>query len=245
MVKCQLIVDAMNRIAPKRLAEEWDNPGLLVGSPEQEVRRVLICLDVTEDAVEQAVEAGAELIIAHHPLIFRPIHHLRTDLPLGRRIQKLMQHGIAVFAAHTNLDSAKGGVNDVLAKRLGLSDIRLLERTEDGMEAVPSLGRMGELAESLSAKAFAAHVKKSLSCGHVRLVESGSHPVQRVAVCGGSAADLIPKAAFLGADTYVTGDVRYHDAQKAMEESLKTTTLADIAEDTKQAVGNESNEEKE
>ncbi|MBR6342457.1 MAG: Nif3-like dinuclear metal center hexameric protein, partial [Selenomonadaceae bacterium] len=112
MVKCQVLMDAMNRIAPKKLAEEWDNPGLLVGSPQQEVERVLVCLDVSDEVIEQAVRQEVRLIISHHPLLFHAIKAVRTDLPIGRRLEKLLQHDIAVFAAHTNLDSALGGVND-------------------------------------------------------------------------------------------------------------------------------------
>ena len=108
MVKCQVILDALERIAPRHLAEEWDNPGLLVGSPAQEVNRILVALDVSDHVVHQALEQGAQMIIAHHPLIFRPLKKLRTDLPLGHRLSVLLKHDIAVAAAHTNLDIAQG-----------------------------------------------------------------------------------------------------------------------------------------
>ena len=112
MVKCQDVMQAMERIAPRRLAEEWDNPGLLVGSPHDEVRKILVALDVREETVECAIEDGCDLIVAHHPLIFRGLKAVRTDDVIGRKIARLIKADIAVFAAHTNLDSAAGGVND-------------------------------------------------------------------------------------------------------------------------------------
>ena len=142
MVKCQVILDALERIAPRHLAEEWDNPGLLVGSPAQEVNRILVALDVSDHVVHQALEQGAQMIIAHHPLIFRPLKKLRTDLPLGHRLSVLLKHDIAVAAAHTNLDIAQGGVNDVLAEAIGLSKLSsfvITAQHEDG--TVESMGR--------------------------------------------------------------------------------------------------------
>lgn len=221
MAKCQMILDAMNRIAPKRLAEEWDNPGLLVGSPDEQVSRVLLCLDVTDEVVQYAMDAQAQLIISHHPLIFRPMKHLRTDLPLGKRLQKLIKHDIAVFAAHTNLDIALGGVNDVLAEALGLVDIVPFEKSSKAAEEpILTLGRMGILPHPLPAKQFAEQVKNALPTSYVRLIEAGEHKIKKVALCGGAGADFIAKAAFLGADAYVTGDVKYHEAQHAIEEGL-------------------------
>ncbi len=220
MVRCQAVIDAMNRIAPKKLAEEWDNPGLLVGNPRQEIERVLLCLDVSDVVIEQAVKIHAGLIISHHPMIFRPMKAIRTDLPTGRRIEKLLRNGISVFAAHTNLDCAWGGVNDVLAEQIGLTDIVPFERSEEGEEGMPSLGRMGILPESMTARAFAEKIRDCLPTSYVRLTEAGSHPVRKVALCSGSGAEFIAKAAFLGADAYVTGDVRYHDAQRAVEEGI-------------------------
>ena len=156
MVKCQEIMQTMERIAPRRLAEEWDNPGLLVGSPADDVRKILVALDVREETIEQAIEDGCDLIVAHHPLIFRAIKAVRTDDATGRKIARLSKAGVAVFAAHTNLDSAAGGVNDVLAERLGLSDVApLAEGTADGE---PGLGRIGFLSAALSLEEFAALV---------------------------------------------------------------------------------------
>lgn len=214
MVTCQHVMAALEAIAPRRLAEEWDNPGLLVGSPRQEVHRVLTALDATDAVIEEAIDLGADMIVAHHPVMFQAIKKVRTDLPLGHRLQVLLQHGIAVAAAHTNLDIAEGGVNDVLAARIGLVHVR--DFVPAGAEGA-SLGRVGELPEPMILDAFARQVRDGLPAEFVRVVESGDHTVKRVALCSGAGADFIGKAAMIGADAYVTGDVRYHDAQKAQE----------------------------
>jgi len=218
MVKCQVVMDALERIAPKRLAEDWDNPGLLVGALNQDVHKILVCLDVSDAVVEQAVACGADMIVAHHPLIFKGIRKLRTDLPLGRRLQQLLKHDIAVAAAHTNLDIAEGGVNDVLAQAIGLTKLAafVIERQEaDG--SVISMGRVGSLPAPMTVQDFAVQVRDALPAGHVRLVDAGARPVRKVALCSGSGAEFIQRAAFLGADAYVTGDVKYHEAQQAVE----------------------------
>ncbi|MCR5756286.1 MAG: Nif3-like dinuclear metal center hexameric protein [Selenomonas sp.] len=218
MVKCQVVMDALERIAPKRLAEEWDNPGLLVGAFNQDVHKILVCLDVSDAVVDQAIQQGADMIVAHHPLIFKGLKKIRTDLPLGARLQRLLKHDIAVAAAHTNLDIAVGGVNDVLAETIGLgrlSSFVITAQEADG--TVASLGRMGSLPAPMAVEDFARQVQKSLPTDHVRLVHAGPRPVRKVALCSGSGAEFMQKAAFMGADAYVTGDVKYHEAQTAVE----------------------------
>ena len=214
MVKCQDVMQAMERIAPRRLAEEWDNPGLLVGSPHDEVRKILVALDVREETVERAIEDGCDLIVAHHPLIFRALKALRTDDATGCKIARLIKADIAVFAAHTNLDSAAGGVNDVLAERLELHDVApLVEGTAD---SEPGLGRIGSLRAEFSLEDFAALVKEKLGLSSMRVACAGRRKISRVALCGGSGAEFVGRAAAKGADAYVTGDVKYHDAERAI-----------------------------
>src|SRR5690625_5061902 len=115
-----IVFQAMEEWAPKKLAYDWDHVGLQIGSFENEVNSVLLTLDVTEEVVEEAIKKDVQLIIAHHPMFFKPIHQINTDQPIGRLIQKLIIHNISVYAAHTNLDMAKGGVNDMLFNKLGL-----------------------------------------------------------------------------------------------------------------------------
>lgn len=220
MLSCQLIMNALERIAPRRLAEDWDNPGLLVGSYAQQVGRILVALDVDDAVVAEAIEREADLIVAHHPAIFRGIKQLRTDLPLGNRLAALLTHGIAVIAAHTNLDVARGGVNDVLAAHLGLEKLSafVITHQEDGV--TESLGRMGTLPAPMAIEDFARTVRERLGVSHVRLAAAAARPVRRVAVCGGAGAEFIDDAVRRGADVYVTGDVKYHDAQRAVEQGM-------------------------
>ena len=213
MVKCRDVMEVMERMAPKRLAEAWDNPGLLVGSPEDEVRRIFVCLDVREQMVERAQREGFQMIVAHHPVIFRGLKKLRTDLPDGRLLGALLRANIAVFAAHTNLDCAEGGVNDVLAARIGLVPETVAPLGAETLSE--SLGRVGKLSRSMDAREFALQVKKRLGAATVRFVSGGNHPVEKIGLCSGSGAEFIERAAFLGCDAFVTGDVRYHDAQRA------------------------------
>ncbi len=214
MIKCRDVMDVMERIAPKRLAEDWDNPGLLVGSPSDEVRRVLVCLDVREETAARARTEDFQMIVAHHPVIFRGLKKLRTDLPDGRLLGVLLRTGVAVFAAHTNLDCVEGGVNDVLAARIGLVPETIAPLgSAESLSA--SLGRVGKLPVPMEAKAFAEQVKKGLGAAHIRFVSGGDRPVKKVGLCSGSGAEFIERAAMLGCDAYVTGDVRYHDAQRA------------------------------
>lgn len=225
MKKCtvQTVADAMNRWAPRRLAEEWDNPGLLVGDPSAEVKKIFVCLDVLDDKISRAIELDAQLIVAHHPLIFRPIKNVRFDLPLGKKLERLIKNDVAVFAAHTNLDSAEGGVNDVLARRIGLADVKMI-----GDEEI-SMGRLGTLEKPMTAADFARHVKAALNADNVRLICAGDFMISKVGICGGAGAEFIQKAKFFGAQAFVTGDVKYHDAQAAVENGIHVVDAGHFA----------------
>ena len=220
MLSCQVVMNALERIAPRHLAEDWDNTGLLVGSYAQKVERILVALDVDDIVVAEAIERSADMIVAHHPAIFRGMKQLRTDLPLGRRLAALLTHGIAVAAAHTNLDITRGGVNDVLAERLGLEKLSTFITTEQADGSAESLGRIGTLPAPVAIDDFAHSVCKRLGVSHVRLVRAADRPVRRVAVCGGAGAEFIDTAVRRGADVYVTGDVKYHEAQRAAEQGM-------------------------
>ena len=220
MLSCQLIMNALERIAPRRLAEDWDNPGLLVGSYAQKVGRVLVALDVDDAVVAEAIERKVDMIVAHHPAIFRGMKQLRTDLPLGRRLAALLTHGIAVAAAHTNLDITRGGVNDVLAERLGLEKLSTFITTAQADGSAESLGRIGTLPAPVAIDDFAHSVRERLGVSHVCLVRAADRPVRRVAVVGGAGAEFIDTAVRRGADVYITGDVKYHEAQRAAEQGM-------------------------
>lgn len=196
----------LDKKAPFSTQMSFDNAGFLVGHGDKEVHTILVALDITETVVEEAAQAGAELIVSHHPVIFFPAKHITDQDPSGRKLLALLEHNIAAICAHTNLDIAPGGVNDALAQALGLEQIGPF--SEDG------LGRIGIVSGALSAEAFAAQVKERLGANGVRFVDGG-RPVCKVAVGGGACGDMGPAAIACGCDTFVTSDVKYHEFQEA------------------------------
>ena len=317
--RIQDLVGLVHSLYAPDLAEDWDNVGLQVGDPGAPLERVLVALDPGLAAVEAARDAGAQALVTHHPLLFRPLKRLTADDAVGRVVWTAVRAGVAIISAHTNLDSAVAGLNSWLAEQLGIAqstplqpaagdylklvvfvpagheqnvaealfsagageigaydhcsfrspgtgtfragegtnpfigeigrnaeveELRLetvvprrkLLRVLDKMHKVhpyeevaydlvalqnqvpgAGLGRIGRLPEALSLDAFAAQVKVSLDCDHLRLTGAGSRTVHKVAVCGGSGAGLLQTAHRQGADVLVTGDVKYHDARQAEE----------------------------
>ncbi len=332
-VKVKDIMGVMEGIAPQKLAEGWDNPGLAIGDPEREVKKVLVALDVIEPVIEEAKEIGAQMIVTHHPmLLFKKIESITTKDALGRRIFNLIENGIAAFSAHTNLDIAAGGTNDVLAELAGLENIELLEETwaqsfkkivvyvpvghEDAVRnamceagaghigayshctfgaqgkgtflplegtnpflgeqgklevtdeirletIVPAeqasrvvnamlaahpyeeaaydiypveqkgrkegIGRIGELPEAMPFKEFAAMLKEKLSLDAIRLVGDGEKMVKKVGLCTGAGVGFTALAAALGCDAYLTGDIKYHEAQEAVEKGIAVVDVTHYA----------------
>lgn len=316
----QDIIEAMEKLAPLHLAEAWDNPGLMVGHKEQELKGIMTTLDVTLACVERAIELSCNMIVSHHPFIFKGIKKLKLDETQGRMIELLIKHDIAVYSAHTNLDIAEGGLNDMLAKRLGLKDITgLAERgsqsfyklacfvpkghseavrqaiakagagrlgnyeacsftstgegrffpleganpyigkvdaleiveeecieailpqyalskvlsamveahpyEEPAYEVLPlerpkfpyHLGRIGSLEETMDGLSFAQYVQGCLPKAVVRFAGKKDQSVKRVALCSGAASEFLQVAKAKGADAYITGDMKYHEAQLALE----------------------------
>jgi len=313
----------LEKYAPRRLAEEWDNTGLLTGDPADDIKGILVTLDVNRETVEEALQLGADFIVSHHPLIFKPIKNIRKDLPFGRLLIDLINNDIGVYCAHTNLDNASGGVNQVLANLLGLQEIEILnpdkiekyykivvfipethaDEVRDAMTGAGAgwiggysdctfsvngtgtfragegcnpflgekgvlekadevrletiirenmvdrvikamikahpyeevaydvyelanqgqrfgLGRVGKLPEAVSMREFVNRVKKLLGASLIRYGGNKDKTVRKIAVCGGSGAGLIHKAVFLGADVFLTGDLKYHEAQDAINHGL-------------------------
>ncbi len=316
--KVQRIIDIINKVASPRLAESWDNVGLLVGDYKAEVEKVMVSLDVTEKVLDEAIEEGAGLIISHHPLIFSSLKSIRADQFIGKMIMKAIQNGINIFAAHTNLDIANGGINDLLAGKIGLTKIQPLDVTstdelykivvfipeghqeevanaisdagagwignyshstfqtegygtfmplegtnpfigrEGELERVKEirletitpgsrlnrvinamikkhpyeevaydiyplknqgektgLGRIGYLPKPITLEEAIEKFKDVLEIPHLRYVGDLKRQIHKVALCSGSGADFINKATYAGADLYLTGDIKYHEAQRA------------------------------
>lgn len=319
-MKLEKIIQCMEELAPLHLAEEWDNCGLMLGHKEMEVQGIVTTLDVTPECVDWVIAQGCNVIVSHHPLFFKGIKRLLLDSYQGKLIEKLIKHDIAVYSAHTNLDIAEGGLNDMLAKVLGLHNVRGLKKTRDELfyklvcyvpveaseqirqalakvgagrlgdyeacsfsvegtgrflplhsanphigkigslervneerievlvsehilaktidtllsvhpyeepayEAIPLtlpkksyyLGRIGSLAGKMSGEEFIIHVQKCLPQTKVRYAGIVPEVVEQVALCSGAASDFMSDAQQKGADVYLTGDVKYHEAQQAKD----------------------------
>ena len=202
------ILQFIESIAPTELKAEWDNVGLLCGSMQKEVKKILVALDPFTHVCQEAADWGADLLVTHHPLIFQPLSAVTDETTVGRAVMTLLANGIAAMNAHTNLDCADGGVNDTLAAALGLSNI---EKVPADAEA---LLRQGNVAQQ-DLDTFLSHVKTALQCPGLRYV-SGGKPVGKVAVGGGSCGSALYEVIAAGCDTFVTADVKYnqfHDAK--------------------------------
>ena len=196
------ILNFIETLAPTSLKMDWDNVGLLCGSKSAPVTKILVALDPFEHVCNEAAAWGAELIVTHHPIIFRPLPNVTDETSIGRGLMTLCRHGINAVNAHTNLDCAPGGVNDVLAQTLGLRNIEVIHG------GIPNLLRMGDVAEQPLAD-FLSVVMNALGCDGLRYVDGGK-PVKKVAVGGGSCADGMLDALAAGCDTFVTADVKYN-----------------------------------
>ena len=219
MLKVKDIAVAIEDFAPKRLQESYDNAGLQVGNPDMEVSAALLCLDVTEDVLDEAIKRRCNLIVTHHPLLFKGLKEVTGRTAAERIVIRAIKENVAIYSAHTNLDSAWDGVSHEIARLLGLHDVNVLEPKE-GTPAQPlsasgqgavGLGVVGEIRPTPSLE-FLRRVKDLFKVRSLRY--SGQSPklvVRRVAVCGGSGASLIKAAIAAKADVIVTGDVKYHD----------------------------------
>jgi len=194
---------------PKSLSEEWDNDGLMCSADTSaEVKKALLTLDVTEEIVDFAIERSYDLIISHHPLIFKPVSRISEDNHVARKIIKLINNDISVFSFHTRLDKVSGGVNDTLAKLFGLQDVESFGEGE--------LGRVGNLPRELELDEFLDLTKTALGADSVRLA-NGYNVVKRVALVGGDGKDFVSDAIAVGADTYVSGRISYNLMEEAAE----------------------------
>lgn len=204
-------VKIMKKIAPTELVMEWDNPGLQMGRLNRKITKVLFALDLTPEVVEQALAKQVELIITHHPVFYQKLNRIADDQWQQELLLTCSENKIAVFSAHTNWDAAKGGVNDVLAKLLGLENVEYLHKESQ-------IGRIGTVPTT-SLEKFAAKVKKALGLPAVTYVDGGKK-VHKIAICGGAGMDFLDVAIAKGCDTFVTADIKFHQAQTGAYQGL-------------------------
>ncbi len=215
-------MNELENLAPLSCACDWDNPGLLAGRTEKEVKKILIALDGDDDAVDLAVSEGVDLLITHHPLIFRPVKSITDQDFLGRRLLKLMGNDISLYAMHTNFDAAPGCMADLAAGKLHLVESAPLEVMGE-RDGVPyGIGKSGILLTTMTLRQLAEHVKKEFGLPFVR-VYGGDQPdetVRRVAVCPGSGGDLVKAALAAESEVLITGDIGHHTGTDAASEGL-------------------------
>ena len=224
MVTIQDIIVAIEEFAPRDWQEPWDNAGVQVGCDlERECTGVLLTLDVSEVAVSEAVRAGANLIVSHHPLIFAELKAITEATPVERTVREAILNGIVVYSAHTNMDAAPGGVNGKLAEMLGLRDVEPLvpglQRAERGRVG---MGAIGSLPEAMEVERFLDRIKEVIGIPHLRHSALATKTVQRIALCGGNGTEFIGVALERGAELYLTSDIKYHQLFDAGAAGLLT-----------------------
>ena len=200
-------IEKLENIAPPETQEEWDNSGWQIKLTDGEISKVMVALEINRQVIYDAVLNNVELIITHHPLIFRGLKKIDGNDPVTRAVMRAIKSGVAVYAAHTNADKVPDGVSGAMAARLGLTGISILDEDGEGT----GLGIVGDLPEALPAEEAVEMVKERFGLEHARCSLPCSSPVSRVAVCGGSGSSLIGAAVRSGAQLYVTGDVSYHN----------------------------------
>ena len=206
----QDILHILESIAPPHLQESYDNAGLIVGDPGQEVTGILFCLDSTEAVVEEALALGCNLVIAHHPIVFRGLKRFNGSTYVERTVMQAIRQGVALYAIHTNLDNVyRQGVNAKIAEKLGLTDTRILLPRPGEVEI--GAGLIGFLPEPVAETDFLLQVKTALRVSCMRHTALRNRSVRSVAVCGGSGSFLLPEALRAGADVFVTADFKYHE----------------------------------
>ncbi len=221
------IAEFLERFAPPRLAEEWDNVGLLVGSAVQPVSRIMTCLTLTAASARDAVQERAELVVTHHPLPFRPIRRLTDQSAEGRVLLELTAARVAVYSPHTAFDSAGRGINQRLAEGLELFDIAPL--TADAAEPEIGSGRYGQLAAPAPLAEVASRASRFLKIGGLQIVGDPARWVHRVAVGCGSAGELLGRAIACGCDCFVTGETRFHTCLEAEAEDVPLLLVGHFA----------------
>ena len=208
-VKVKEVLSALEQFAPLPLQESWDNAGLQVGLTEAEVSGALLCLDVTERIIDEAVEKGCNLVVSHHPLLFRGLKTISDLTDVQRTVRKAIQHDVCVISMHTNMDNARGGVNFKIAEKLGLTDVRFMSPKRVGDVECGS-GVIGTLPEPMVSCDFVLKVKKTFGVECAMTNELLRRKVSCVAICGGAGDFLLDEAIANGADAFITGEMHYH-----------------------------------
>lgn len=221
-MQCRELIEKLEKLAPVPYACDWDNPGLLVGRMDQEIKRVLVALDATDSVIDQAAEQQADLIVTHHPMIFKPLKKINDQDFISRRVLRLAAGGIGCYAMHTNFDIAPGCMADLAAERLGLQEGVPLEVTGEADGKLIGIGKIGILPEKLTLGELAGQVKERFELPFVTVygMDAVTEPVSRIAVSPGAGGSMIGAAVASGVQVLVTGDIGHHDGIDAAANRL-------------------------
>ena len=204
------IISLIEDYAPLKFQASFDNSGLLCGNPERELTSILLCIDVTEEVIKEAIDKGHNLIISHHPLIFSGLKHITPATYVERCVIDAIKHDITIYAAHTNMDVVSNGVSGRMADKLDLYHRQILQPEGDPMDG-NGFGIIGELQQPVESMAFLQQVKEIFRCDRLRYTTPHTSSIQRVAVCGGAGASFFKQTLARQADIYISGDFKYHD----------------------------------
>lgn len=213
MVLCELL-NIIESVAPRGWQEEWDNSGLQVGNRNAEITAALLTTDITEAVVSEAISLGCDLIVSHHPLLFHGLKQVCSQNPQARCVEMAIKHNIAIYSAHTSMDSALHGVSGRMAEKLGIDSYRILVPSDN--DNTHGWGVIGNLPQPMTMPQLLNHIKTVFGADWLRYVDSPQQNVQRIALCGGAGAEFISEAIAQKADVYITADVKYHEFQAAV-----------------------------
>jgi dinuclear metal center YbgI/SA1388 family protein len=214
MTDVQQVVEFLSQLAPATLAAEWDNTGLLTGDSAQKLDRIMTCLTITPDSASEAIEQGAGLVVSHHPLPFRPLKQIVTNQPVGKLLWDLIRAGIGIYSPHTAFDSAREGINQLWAQRLGLLGIAPLDFTQS-MPAETGTGRYGRLPKAQSLKEVAQRVIPDFSLPGLHTVGALASGITKVAIACGSGGSMLALAKRAECDLFITGEASFHTCLEA------------------------------
>ncbi len=218
MTKVADVVGFLDQCNPAELAEDWDNVGVLLGDPQSKALRVLTCLTLTPDVAAEAVDKKVDLIVSHHPILFRAIQKITTATSEGAMLLRLIQAGIVVYSPHTAFDSAANGINQQIADRFGLTGIQPLRPGDDGQTL--GAGRFGDLPKKMTLQELTTRIRGEFDLPAVQFAGDANATVQRLGIACGSAAEFLSDARKAGCQAFLTGEARFHSALEARTEGI-------------------------
>ena len=217
-MECKKVIEILEKQSPKSYACDWDNVGLLVGREDKEIQKIYIALDATDEAIEEAIANGADMLLTHHPMIFKGMKRVTQEDFIGRRIIRLIQNDISYYAMHTNFDVM--GMADLAADYLGISDTRVLEITSVSETGEEGIGRYGSLKKEMTVRECCEEVKQAFSLENVKVFGDLERKVKTAAISPGSGKSVISNALQAGVDVLITGDIDHHEGIDAVAQKL-------------------------